>query len=254
MRLLRVRAEANEGTTMKKAVIIFLLVFSAAAWADDKQDQRDVYDVFREWLQPSSGATVDEQVTARIKRHMANLLYPVDVASFARPEKDPKFRDLIIVLQKQMGVPATGILTSDQFDRLEEAGHDIDDRVTGLQPTKIVFRSDDGSAVSAIGTGAMDDIAYPINITRILCLKADSNCEMSSAEFDLKSRMLYFGSPIFYEIKTWRPNRVTAIREHPCGTALMTIDVDAKTVTIVSAPHADLAFCSKEPGSTWTLG
>jgi hypothetical protein len=35
-----------------------------------------VYDVFREWMKPSNGATVDELVSARIKRYMANLLYP----------------------------------------------------------------------------------------------------------------------------------------------------------------------------------
>jgi hypothetical protein len=76
---------------------------------------------------------------------------------------------------------------------------------------------------------------------------------MSSAEFDLKNGGLIFGSPAVYEIKTWRPSRVTGIREHPCGTASMTIDVDAKAVTIVSVPHADLPFCGKEPASIWTL-
>jgi hypothetical protein len=71
---------------MKAAVLSLLIALSTAAWADDKQDQRDVYDVFREWMKPSNGATVDQQVTARIKRSMANLLYPVDMSSFARPD------------------------------------------------------------------------------------------------------------------------------------------------------------------------
>lgn len=84
----------------------------------------------------------------------------------------------------------------------------------------------------------MDGLANPINVTRIFCLRVDSTCQMSSAEFDPKNGMLYFGSPAVYEIKTWSA-RVTAIREHPCGTALMTIDVDAKAVTVTSAPHAD---------------
>jgi hypothetical protein len=56
-------------------------------------------------LKPSAGATVDEQVTAQIKRHMANLLYPVDMSLFIGPEKDGKFRELIKALQKQMGAP-----------------------------------------------------------------------------------------------------------------------------------------------------
>jgi hypothetical protein len=89
---------------------------------------------------------------------------------------------------------------------------------------------------SAVGTGAMKDIAHPTNVTRIFCLKTDGTCEMSSAEFDLKFGMLSFGSPAVYEIKTWRSGRVTAIREHPCGTASMTIDLESKAVTITSVP------------------
>ncbi len=154
---------------MKKFILIFLIAFSAAPSADEKQDQTNVYDVFREMLKPSAGASVDEQVTARIKRHMANLLYPVDMSSFVRPERDAKFRELVIGLQKQMGEPATGILTSGQFDQLAEAARDIDDRLIGLPPGKLVGQSDDGEWVSAVGTGAMDGIARPINVTRIFC-------------------------------------------------------------------------------------
>jgi hypothetical protein len=225
---------------MKRALLIFLMAFSTPASADDK-DEKNIYDVFRQWLKPTADASIDEQVTASIKRYMANLLYLVDMSSFAGPHKDAKFRDLIMVLQKQMGNATTGILTSDQFDRLVEASRDIDNRVIGLVTAKVVFRSDDGNSVSAIGTGAMDDIANPINITRIFCLRPDGTCEMSVAEFDPKKSMLYFGSPIVYEVKTWMPDRVTAIREHPCGTALMTINVTAEAATIVSTPDTKLA-------------
>jgi hypothetical protein len=64
--------------------------------------------------------------------------------------------------------------------------------------------------------------------------------------------MLYFGSPAVYEIKTWRANRVTAIREHPCETALMTIDISTKEATVTSVRHADSEFCSKEPSNVWS--
>jgi hypothetical protein len=83
---------------MKKALLIFLFAISPA-FADDQ----NVYDFFRQ-LPSSDRAIVDEQTTALIKRHMANLLYPVDMSSFARPETDAKFREQIIALQKQMGV------------------------------------------------------------------------------------------------------------------------------------------------------
>lgn len=237
---------------MRTTILALLITISFAAWADDQHGQRNVYDVFSD-LPPLAGVTLEEQVTALVKRHMANLFYPVDMSSFVRPERDVKFRELVMALQKQMGEPATGSLTSGQFDRLSGAANDINDGPLGLAQAKIVSRSDDGKWVSAQGTGAMDDIAYPINITRIFCLKAASTCEMSIAEFDPKMRMLYFGSPAVYEIKTWRPNRITAIREAACGTGSMTIDVETKAVTIASVPHADLAFCPKGPPSIWTL-
>src|SRR6266852_4560680 len=161
-------------TGMKTVVLSLLIALSTPAWADDKQDQRDVYDVFREWMKPSNGATVNEQVTARIKRSMANLLYPVDMSLFGRPDQDGKFRDLIIALQKQMGAPATGTLTSAQFDRLAEASRDIDDRPVILLPLqKNVFVTND-AVLLAVGTGATDGLAYPLNSIRIVCVKADS--------------------------------------------------------------------------------
>jgi hypothetical protein len=77
---------------------------------------------------------------------------------------------------------------------------------------------------------------------------------MSGAELDMEHGMLIsLQPPVIYEIKTWGLNRVTAIREHPCGTATLTVDVETKDVTIASIPHADLPFCSKEPASIWRL-
>ena len=55
---------------MKKALLIFLFTISPA-FADDQ----NVYDLFRQ-LPNTDNAVVDEQTTALIKRHMANLLYP----------------------------------------------------------------------------------------------------------------------------------------------------------------------------------
>jgi hypothetical protein len=110
---------------MKKALLIFLSTISPA-FADDQ----NAYDFFRP-LPNSDSAIVDQQTTALIKRHMANLLYPVDMGSLARPETDAKFREQIIALQRQMGVPATGTLTLDQCGRLAEAARDIDDRSVG---------------------------------------------------------------------------------------------------------------------------
>jgi hypothetical protein len=220
----------------------------------DEFDKRNVYDAFGELkLKPSPGVTLEEDVTSRIKRYMASLLYPVDMTSFVRPEKDAKLRELIVTLQKQMGEATTGVLTYGQFSKLQDAAHSIDERPVTIAPGLMVYPSDDGNLVGAVGTGVLNDLANPINVSRILCTKSDGTCEMSTAEFDLKYSQLFAPAPTIYEVKTWTPNRVTAIREHPCGSAFLTVDVATKDVTIASAPHSDLPFCSKEPANIWKL-
>ena len=244
---------------MRKVIfsLLFLLVFAVPALADKQEDQFDqenVYDAFGELqLKPSTGVTLEEDVTSRIKRYMANLLYPVDMTSFVRPEKDPRLRELIVALQKQMGGVATGVLTYGQFSKLQDAARSIDEKPVIVGPGKVVSRSDDGNVVSALGTGVMNDLAYPINVNRMFCAKSEGTCETSSAEFDLKNARLLTSPPTIFEVKTWTPSRVTAIREHPCGTALLTVDVQTEDVTITSTPHADLPFCSKEPANIWRL-
>lgn len=243
---------------MRKVIFsLLLLIVTVPALADEQQDQFDtknVYDAFGELKpKPSTGVTVEENVTSRIKRYMASLLYPVDLTSFVRPEKDSSLRELIVTLQKQMGQATTGVLTYGQFLKLEEAARSIDEKQVYVAPGKLVSREDNTDAVIARGTGVMNDLANPINVNRMFCAKSEGTCEMSGAEFDLKNGMLIAPPPTIFEIKTWTPHRITAIREHPCGTALLTVDIETQDVMIASAPHADLPFCNKEPANTWML-
>ena len=117
-----------------RVIILYavLIALSTVALAQDKNES-NFYDFSRQWRKPTPNFTVDEQLTAVIKRHMANLLYPVDMSSFAPPDKDPKFRDLIVVLQQQMEDAPTGVLTLDEFNRLTKASRDIDGDFIGLQ-------------------------------------------------------------------------------------------------------------------------
>ena len=235
---------------MKKALISFLFMISPA-FADDQ----NVYDFFRQ-SPNSDSAIVDEQTTALIKRHMANLLYPVDMSTFARPETDHKFREQVIALQKQMGVPATGILTFDEFGRLAEAARDIDDRSVGTGIIKkSVFKDED--LVSSTGTGgtaaAANPLAPPINISRIRCQRTSGTCELNIAAFNLEDAHLYFYIPWDYRITTWEPTRVTATNEMPCATSSMIIDTKTESVMISSVPHSDLSSCAKQVPTTWRL-
>lgn len=250
---------------MRKCILIALLLVSTAASAEKMKRQSSVYDDFKQ-LNPGPSATADEETTALIKRYMANLLYPVDLSSLSGPDKDTTFRDLIIVLQQQMDVAPTGILTTDQFNRLAEASHNIDGDLIGL-PGKKIFATKDG--VSAFGTGTTDaspcldlpgagcDIGRPINFVQIFCVKQRGVCERYVATFDLKERFLSLDSGTEYEIDSWTPSRVTAREQTPCATFLMTIDVQSEQLTIVTVPQPDLSTCSgwrpPDRPSTWKL-
>ena len=74
---------------MRKYILVILLLVSTAAFAEEMNRQSNVYDDFKQFSQ-SQNATADEETTAQIKRYMANLLYPVDMSSFDRPDKDTK--------------------------------------------------------------------------------------------------------------------------------------------------------------------
>jgi hypothetical protein len=251
---------------MRKCILVILLLVSTAASAEELNRQSNVYDDFRDLL-PAQNATTDEKVTALIKRHMANLLYPVDMSSLDGPDKDTKFRELIIVLQQQMGVPPTGVLTTEQFFRLQEASRYVDDDFIGLPGKQVFMVTEDG--VAAFGTGTTDaspcldrpgagcDIDRPINFVRIFCFRARGVCERSVATFDLKERFLFLDSGTEYEIDSWTSSRVTAREQTPCATFLMTIDVEGKQVTIVTVPQPDLPSCSgwrpPDRPSTWKL-
>jgi hypothetical protein len=164
------------------ALFIALMALSAVAFAEKKKDS-NVYDEFRQLPTAASNVTVDDEVTALIKRRMANLLYPVDMSSLVPPDKDPKFHDLITVLQQQMGDPPTGVLTEDEFGRLSEASDNIDGNLIGLPLGKHVSVVD-SAAVSAEGAGAWEEengSRPKINFVRIFCFKARGMCEKNTA-------------------------------------------------------------------------
>jgi hypothetical protein len=246
---------------MNKFILIALTVFSTAVFAN----QNNVYEDFKHGS-PTPNATAEEEVTAQIKRYMASLLYPVDMSSLNGPDKDAKFRDLIIVLQQQMGVSPTGVLTTEQFLMLQEASRYVDGDLI-LNSTKHVLIDEDGASASGTGMtdaglcsdrpGAGCDIGQPLNFVRIFCFRARGVCERWVASFDLKDRFLFLDSGTEYNIDTWTSSRVTATEHTPCATFLMTIDGPSEQVTIATVPQPSLSSCKgfRPPAgpSTWNL-
>jgi len=113
-------------------------------------------DVYARSHEPADSDAADKVLTAKIKRHMAQLMYPVDLKKFDPPARDPQFNDLIKELQKQMGVAATVILTEGEFRRLEEAASGINGEYVGLGVGKVFFLNPQNDWAVVDGTGVSD--------------------------------------------------------------------------------------------------
>jgi hypothetical protein len=251
---------------MRKCTLIALLMFSTAAFAEEMNSQSNVYDFFKQ-ASGTPNATAEEEATVQIKRYMASLLYPVDMSSLNGPDKDAKFRDLITVLQRQMGVLPTGVLTTEQFLKLQAVSRYVGGDFVGLDGTKSVFVDKDGAFASGTGmtdaspcsgrAGAGCDVGHPINFVRIFCFRARGVCERWVASFDLEERFLSLDNGTEYEIDSWTSSQVTATEHTPCATFLMTIDVQDEQVTIMTVPQPDLSTCKgflpPDRPSTWKL-
>jgi hypothetical protein len=76
-------------------------------------------------------------------------------------------------------------------------------------------------------------------------------CEeyMATLNFDDLVDTSLFLSGDEYQITTWSSSRVTAERQAPCYTALMTLDIKAQQVTTVTVPPRDASICTPDP--TW---
>ena len=232
---------------MKRAVLFLMIFVSSVAWGENQEGQQSVYDYYRRWMNPEAGSTVEEQVTARIKRYMANLLYPVDMSSFVGPDKDAKFRDLIIMLQKQIGVQPTGILTNAQYDRLGSAAKDIDGSGIELMPLKKnVFVEKD--IAGAEGTLAGEKIVSPFNAMRLFCSRQTGTCDQAIIYLNLQLT-LWPPTTTVYVIKTWTADTVIALTHPLCGgVETLTLYVPTNTLTIMSA-----GSCADKSLATYTL-
>jgi hypothetical protein len=62
---------------------------------------------------------------------------------------------------------------------------------------------------------------------------------------------LFLGEVLEYQITSWSSSRVTAERQAPCFTALMTLDIKAQQVTTVTVPPRDASSCIGYDQTTW---
>jgi len=225
------------------------------AVAESPQDTDDAYSVNRT-LAAADGRSVevaDANETLRIKLAMAQLLWPVDLGVLKAPAEDAKFRDQIKALQSQMQAPATGDLTFGQATMLEETAQLLSERrVYGSGSAKVTFDiSEDKNLVMLSGSLSMEDLAFPINSTRIACWKSDGTCIVATAYLDFHDTG-YAGSPRLldvtveeFDITALSDANIIAVTENLCGGATLAIDIRTGTAKIVGVPDLVSESCQE---------
>jgi hypothetical protein len=180
--------------------------------------------------------------TALIKKHLALLMYPVDLGSFKPPGEDPRFQEQIKAFQGRLGVAVTGMLTWAQFEQLQQAATLLGERRL-RPPAHLQVRREklaDGEAVQAEGSWLGGD-RRPAS-TRIHCRQAEALCLESGAEVALPDgtdpdyRLLVTARR--YRVTGWGGDEVVAEAEAACRQLRLVIDTRRGNASLESAFRA----------------
>ena len=172
---------------------------------------------------------------------LANLSY------FPTPS-DSQLREAIKRFQRDIGQDQTGDLTVGQYGIL----HKRSDVVSGSKITisssavdwdKLFFFVSEPGYVSVSGTWVMDNdqLAYPINHSRIECTKSEGTCVINEVHIEIPSlddKKSVFGDeyratqqiPDTYKILSWSPSEIVFESPGECRTVQMTINTSTKEV------------------------
>src|SRR3990167_9923001 len=162
--------------------------------------------------------------------------------------------DAIKKFQMSIGKPGTGVLTAGEFsilmnnkDLVMPDGIDL----PGFTGAPSVYRS--GGYVSAEGTWIIvgENIAYPIQISKIRCIKDEKTCIEANAyiaTFGDNSRMLNVELEDYY-ITKWDDEEVTADTSGGCRVATLIINTKQKEVSSITRNYNE-SECEIIPGKS----
>lgn len=204
----------------------------------------DIYQVNREMFHQANPAMNAEGfTTALIKKHMAMLMYPVDLGVLQPPTQDAKFQAQIQLFQTKLGVPATGVLTWSQFEILQQAATTATERKVLPPSALLVHREGAGSGemLRAQGTWLGEGESLPLNYTEIVCRQADQACletgievgvpAHTEAEHDYRLSL----TTRSYRVTAWNETEVLAEGEDRCRPFRLSINTQTKQAIRSSA-------------------
>lgn len=212
----------------------WLLAAPAASAADEApapKGEQDIYQVNRDMFgQANPGMTAEGFTTALIKKHLAMLMYPVDLGTLQTPTHDARFRAQIQLFQEKLGVPATGVLTWSQFEILQQAATTATERKV-LPPSALLVHREPavgGEMVKAQGTWLGEAGSLPLNYTEIICHQVDKACLETRIEVNVPAHVdaehdyrLTLASRS-YRVTAWNEDEVQAEAGDGCRLSINT--------------------------------
>lgn len=259
-------------------IVLFLLIFSAVCYAtvDDKVDLnkmsiKQLNELPKDKIEnipavPLMTKMLSEDKNFKKLNKVAPQTFVVGLIEIALNNlkfyyqnptgiENNNLTEAIKKFQASLGKPPTGILSTGEFSILM-GNQDlvIPQKITlpGFSEKPSVYRG--YGYVSAEGTWTIIDenIAYPIQISKIRCIKAEKVCiEANSyvATFNDNSKMLYVEIEDYY-ITKWNDEEVTADTSGGCRVATLIINTKEKEVTSITRNYNESA-CEITPGKSF---
>jgi peptidoglycan hydrolase-like protein with peptidoglycan-binding domain len=166
---------------------------------------------------------------------LANAIIIAALRSLYYPQTDEGIRQF----QSDISANPSGVITYGEFNELTRRyirSRDSQVTVPGFGDKLDIIASDDFVVVDGTWTLDGDDIAYPVNTSKISCLRYESECRVMQAllqvpSIDSKDESYYLmldeGS---YRVVSWTDSEVVARSSGTCRTVLLTINLNSSEV------------------------
>lgn len=171
-----------------------------------------------------------------VKANLHRLFYPVAFDKLLHPADDPDFYATLVAFEQRARLDVDGKFTFGEANRLRFLA-DVEGEPAIRTGIKLVH----GNATYAAAEGTWvlqgDEIAFPVNRSRIECWRTERICTVFTANLDVPSER-EIGPPAFFlatdidrfEIVSWRTNEVQASSSGICRESTLTLNWSTERV------------------------
>jgi hypothetical protein len=167
-----------------------------------------------------------------VKYNLHRLFYDVSVDKALHPAEDPDFYRALATFERRAGLKVDGKFTVGESERLQFLADLESEAEIGTSPLKSVHGSE--TYASAYGTWVLqgENIAWPVNRSRIDCWRAERQCTVFTANVSLpRGRKDDVSGPLlmepdveYYDIIEWGKTELRARTASQCRQTTLSIN------------------------------